>query len=144
MRISGSAILWPWLCVFAVFSSCLCFSQDAQQSKATTQALSQNIHETLADLKAQQEALSSALAEARTALRLSQEQVSELRTELRDLNISSRSMSEKLTDCTRKLNACESKWKGWRKAALIGWGLIVLYVLLKILKVAKHIPVPFI
>lgn len=137
--ISGKGFLW------ALSLSCLCSCLPAAtQSKATTQELSQNIHATLDELKAQQEVLSSALAEARSDLKLSQGQVRELQTELNALTISSQNMSEKLTGYMKRLNALEQSRSGWRKAAFIGWGLILLFVALKVLKIIKHIPVPFI
>lgn len=146
MRISGSAILWPWLCAFAVFSSCPCFSQAAQQPdyREKTQSLSQNIHATLDELKAQQEILQNALSEAKSNLKSSQEQVKKLKTEYHDLSISWKNTSERLVDYAMKSTVLEHSRNKWRISSLSAWGIIIAYAVMKLLKILGKLHVPFI
>lgn len=131
--------------LWALALSCLCSCFPAvAQSKETTQGLSQNIHATLDDLKEQQKVLETALTEAKTDLRSSQEQVKELQTELNDLSISSRNMSERLTDCIKKSTVLEYSRNKWRTSSLLAWGIIIAYVVMKMLKTLGKIHVPFI
>lgn len=146
MRTSGWATLWPWVCAFAVFSSCPCFSQAAQQPdyREKTQSLSQNIHATLDELKAQQRILESSLDEAKSDLKLSQEQVRRLLTECNALNTSLMNTNARLSEYSRKLTVSEHSRKKWVTSSLIGWGIIVGYVVLKVLKLLGKLHIPFI
>lgn len=136
---SSKSFLWA----LALSFLCSCFPAVAQ-SKETTQGLSQNIHATLDDLKEQQKVLETALTEAKTDLRSSQEQVKELQTELKDLNTSFRSMREKLTDCIKKSTVLEHSLSRWRGSSILGWGIIIGFVILKALKFFGKIHIPFI
>lgn len=136
------------LAFFLALLSCSAwaFSEDAQpwDYREKTQSLSQQMHGTLDELKAQQRILESSLDEARNDLKLSQEQVRRLLTECRDLNSSLASMSSRLSDYSQKLTVSEHSRKKWVTSSLIGWGIIIGYAVLKVLKLLGKLHVPFI
>ena len=134
------------LCCVASLVLCACCSADAsaQDYREKTTSLSQQMHGTLDELRAQQEVLQTALTEARNDLSLSQEQVRELRTECHDLNISLTNTNAKLADYATKSTVLEHSRNGWRKSSLIAWGIIAIYVILKVLKLLGKLHVPFI
>ena len=146
MRISGSAILWPWLCAFAVCSSSPCFSQAVQQLdyREKTQSLSTAMHATLDELKEQQKILENSLTEAKSDLKLSQGQVRRLLTECNALNTSLMNTNARLSEYSRKLTVSEHSRKKWVTSSLIGWGIIIGYVVLKVLKFLGKLHIPFI
>ncbi len=144
MRQSGALSLAFFLALLSC--SAWAFSEDAQPRdyREKTQSLSQQMHGTLDELKAQQRILESSLDEARNDLKLSQEQVRRLLTECRDLNSSLASMSSRLSDYSQKLTVSEHSRKKWVTSSLIGWGIIIGYAVLKVLKLLGKLHVPFI
>ena len=144
MRQSGALSLAFFLALLSC--SAWAFSEDAQPRdyREKTQNLSQQMHGTLDELKAQQRILESSLDEARNDLKLSQEQVRRLLTECRDLNSSLASMSSRLSDYSQKLTVSEHSRKKWVTSSLIGWGIIIGYAVLKVLKLLGKLHVLFI
>ena len=144
MRQSGALSLAFFLALLSC--SAWAFSEDAQPRdyREKTQNLSQQMHGTLDELKAQQRILESSLDEARNDLKLSQEQVRRLLTECRDFNSSLASMSSRLSDYSQKLTVSEHSRKKWVTSSLIGWGIIIGYAVLKVLKLLGKLHVLFI
>lgn len=134
------------LFVSAVMLSCLCFLQDApaQDYREKTQILSQQMHGTLDELKEQQKILENSLTEAKSDLKLSQEQVRRLLTECNALNTSLMNTNARLSEYSRKLTVSEHSRKKWVTSSLIGWGIIIGYVVLKVLKFLGKLHIPFI
>ena len=134
------------LCCLLSLVLCACCSADApaQDYREKTQSLSQQMHGTLDELRAQQEVLQTALTEARNDLSLSQEQVRELKTECHDLNISLTNTSARLSDYATRLTVSEHSKKKWVTSTLFGWGIVIGYAVLKVLKLLGKIHIPFI
>lgn len=134
------------LCCVLSLALCACCSADApaQDYREKTQILSQQMHGTLDELREQQKILESSLDEARNDLSLSQGQVKELLTECRALNTSLMNTNARLSEYSQKLTVSEHSRKKWVTSSLIGWGIIIGYVVLKVLKLLGKLHIPFI
>jgi hypothetical protein len=53
-------------------------------------------------------------------------------------------MSSRLSDYSQKLTVSEHSRKKWVTSSLIGWGIIIGYAVLKVLKLLGKLHVPFI
>lgn len=139
-----------FLCLFCLLAPLLFFPHavQAEESTATLQTLSQEIHERLDDLKRQSQHLTEQLLIAENELQMSSKQVETLQTELSELNTCLNNTNQKLSEYSAKLTEYETKLKFWRKiraiAAIVLLLAIAVRAVLLFLKIKFGITIPYI